>query len=117
LALDNLINFKSCRAKVAGHFIRAEEKEINTDFLIPPLIQMNGVVANMKCQQQDPARSQDSEELAKSPRHVIARHVDDGVEGRDSRPCIVRRVQRHHVALLELDARIQATRSLYQRGR
>src|SRR5215472_9905463 len=38
--------------------------------------------------------------------------VDDGVESRDARPCAVRRIQRHHVALPELDVRCQPTRSL-----
>src|SRR5262245_21572174 len=38
--------------------------------------------------------------------------VEDGVEGRDAGPCAVRRIQRHHVALPELDVRCQPTRSL-----
>src|SRR5262245_12812643 len=39
--------------------------------------------------------------------------VDDGVEGRNSRPRAVRDIQRHHVVLPELHVRCQPTRSLH----
>ncbi len=64
LSFDNLLNLESCGAEAVCGLGGTEKEEVNADFLTPPLIQMNGIVANVESQQQQSARSQNSPKLA-----------------------------------------------------
>jgi hypothetical protein len=50
LTLDNLLNVESCFAKVACDLAGTVKEEVNAHSLAPPLIQMNGVVADVESQ-------------------------------------------------------------------
>src|SRR5262245_15721801 len=68
--LDNLLNGKSCPAEVGCYLVRTKKEKVHADLLPPPLIQMNAVVADVESEQQDPAWSQHSPELAQRSGHV-----------------------------------------------
>src|SRR5207249_743193 len=68
LSLDNLFDLEASNSEIARHLVGTEEEEINTDFLPPPLLQMNGIVADVKSQQ-------NSAKLARRTRHVAARYM------------------------------------------
>ena len=78
---------------------------------------MNRIVTDMEAKEQKTPRSENSTELTECPRHVTSRNVNDGVKGSDTSPSPIGYVQRHHVALPELDAGSQAVRALDQLGR
>jgi hypothetical protein len=51
LPLDDLLDLESCCPDVARHFVRTEKEEIDGDSLPSPLIQMNGLVADVESEQ------------------------------------------------------------------
>src|SRR5262245_32481268 len=63
LPLDDLIYFESTGTQTARHLVGIEEEEINTDSLPPPLIQVNGLVADVEAQQQNTVGAQNSVKL------------------------------------------------------
>src|SRR5262249_5574100 len=105
------------RTEIAGHLVGAEKEEVYANLVAPPLLQMNSLIADVEGQKQDPARSQDSPQLAQRPQPVAARNVDEGVKGCDACPGPIRCVQRHRVALSELNTRSQGARPLPHRRR
>lgn len=110
LPLDHVLNLEPRRAQERCHLVRTENKEVNTHFPAPQLVQMNCLIANVERHKQNAAQAQNSSKLAKSPRHVASGNVDEGVEGRDSGPSFVGDFQLHHVALSELNTLNEATR-------
>jgi hypothetical protein len=117
VSLDDLLDVESFRPERARDLLNTKKVEVNGDFLTPPLIQMNRLLADVEGEQQETARSQNSPKLAQRPRHIAARDVDDRVEGDEACPSSVGCVQRSHVALSELDLGSQASRSFHHCGR
>jgi hypothetical protein len=73
-------------------------------------------VAAMKGKQQQPARLQYSQHLAKDRGQRFSGNVDDGIERRDPGKRSIRKIQRQHVALPERNVRVQSP-CLLQRSR
>src|SRR5580700_9481425 len=117
LALDDFLDLKSSVTEVLRHFVGAKKEEINADLVPPPFVQMNGVVANMKSQKQFAARSEHSEKFSERSGQIGARNVDDRVKRGDSRPTLVCRLERQHVALSKVHGGSQATGPLDHRRR
>jgi hypothetical protein len=57
LPLDNLLDLESCRRQVACHLGGAEKEEVNAYPLVPPIVQVNRLVAEVEGEQQQAARS------------------------------------------------------------
>ena len=107
ISFYDLLDFKPRRTEIKRHFVRAEEEEINTHFLAPPLIQVDGVVTDVECQQQHSARSENSPQFTQCLDHVASWNVNDGVERDNARPALRIDGERHHIALTEFDAGVQ----------
>jgi hypothetical protein len=117
LPLDQLLNLESCRTESTHHLVRMEKEEVHANLVTPPLIQMNGLVADVEGQKEYPAWPQDPPQLAQRPRQVARWNVDNGVKGYNACPRIIRYVQGQHVALSKLNSRGQAARPLHHRRR
>jgi hypothetical protein len=117
IAFDDFLDLKSSFAEVLRNLLRTKKEEIDAHLVPPPFVQMNGLVANVKGNEQSAARSQHSVKFGKSLRQIAARNVDDRVKRGDARPSSVGRVECQHVAWSKLDGRSQATGLLDHRRR
>jgi hypothetical protein len=112
IAFDDFLDLKSSLAKVLRNLVRTKKEEIDAHLVPPPFVQMNGLVANVKRNEQSAARSQHSVKFSNGLRQIAARNVDDRVKRGNARPAFVSSIQRQHVTLSKLDCRSQATRLL-----
>ena len=116
LPLNEFLDLESRRSQGVRDLLGAEEQEIHRYPLSPPFVQMHRLCADVEGQEQQPARTQNPLHLSKGNGDLCPSDMDDRVEGDDAARRTVDDVQREHVALTELDARIQLSSLLYHHG-
>ena len=80
----------------------------------PKVVEVPDLVADVEGEKEQAARPEDAQHLLKGARHHLPRHVHDGVERDNAAPRAVFNVQAAHIALPELDLRVQASPALIQ---
>jgi anti-anti-sigma regulatory factor len=91
---------------------RIEESEIDRDLVPPPFAEMNGFVPDVECEEERSTGSQHAVQLSERGGQGVWSEVNDRIESNDSRQALALHVERAHVALPELDPRVQLPRSL-----
>lgn len=95
-----------------SHGIELQKAEIERNLLVPPLVQVQHLVADVECDQHAPAGLERAPPLAKCGQQVARVEVDDAVECYDPAQRRVRKRQGAHVGLLETDSRKTLARLL-----
>ncbi len=94
LALNDLFDLESRRSKIARHFLRLKEEEIDVHFLIPPVVEMQRFVTAMEGEQQQAVRLKNSSELAQGIRDFRPRNVNERIERNQPGPGFISVIQR-----------------------
>jgi hypothetical protein len=69
---------------------------------------MHRLIADVECKEQQTARTQNPLHLSQGIGDLCSRDMDDRIKGNDAAPYAAFDVQRKHVALSEINARIQS---------
>lgn len=108
LTLEHFLDLEPRGDEPLLHLARREEEETERDPLLPPFLEVHGLVADVESEKQRRSRFERSRELLERARYLGMRNVDDRIERDDAGPGTVAYRQRSHVATRERDAGMQA---------
>jgi hypothetical protein len=113
---DDLLDLEAGRRQGVPHLFGPEEGEVERDPLPPPLVQVQGVIADVEGEEQQAARFQHPFHLAERGDDIGPGEVDDRIEGGDAAPGRVLDAERSDVPLPELDPRVEPAGRFHHPG-
>ena len=113
MALEYFFDHETGAFEVTGHLFGLEEQEVDAHRNSKEFIQVQRPFAQVKREEQHASRPERALDFAQHTGHFFAREMEDGVERKDSRPGVIGRIERPHVADAKIQFRMEPLRSCH----